>query len=152
MDEIFQKHLYLFLPFYIMRYEHDMAEIASDDSRKDALLKEYEDILERLEETMADEPDMFQDLLQLMRKVADYQLSPYFDLREEVGAVMGGKVLPLPSDALREARAEGMQQGIEQSVEQSIRNLMETMQWTAEQAMQALKVPDEEWEKYLRML
>ena len=101
---------------------------------------------------MADEPDMFQDLLQLMRKVADYQLSPYFDLREEVGAVMGGKVLPLPSDALREARAEGMQQGIEQSVEQSIRNLMETMQWTAEQAMQALKVPDEEWEKYLRML
>ena len=46
-----------------------------------------------------------------MRKVADYELSPYFDLREEVGAVMGGKVLPLPSDALREARAEGMQQG-----------------------------------------
>lgn len=91
-----------------------------------------------------------------MRKVADYELSPYFDLREEVGAVMGGKVLPLPSDALREARAEGMQQGIEQgieqSVEQSIRNLMETMQWTAEQAIQALKVPDEEWEKYLKML
>jgi hypothetical protein len=30
----------------------------------------------------------------------------------------------------------------------SIRNLMDTMKWTVDQAMEALKIPEEEREKY----
>ena len=120
LDEIFEKQLYIFLPFYIMRYEKDMNAIATDVVRKSALLEEYEDILERLEKALQDEPDVYQDLLQLMRRVADHQLSKQDSLKEEVGAVMGGKVLPLPSDKLREAaeaaRAEGKAEGKAESV------------------------------------
>ena len=39
-------------------------------------------------------------------------LNNYPVLQERMGDVMGGKVLPLPSDKLREARAEGIEQGI----------------------------------------
>lgn len=120
LDEIFEKQLYIFLPFYIMRYEKDMNAIATDVVRKSALLEEYEDILERLEKALQDEPDVYQDLLQLMRRVADHQLSKQDCLKEEVAEVMGGKVLPLPSDKLREAaeaaRAEGKAEGKAESV------------------------------------
>lgn len=51
-----------------------------------------------------------------------------------------------------EARAEGCQAGLTDGILTSIKNLMETMDLTAEKAMKALKVPEEEWEKYLRLL
>ena len=37
-------------------------------------------------------------------------------LQERMGDVMGGKVLPLPSDKLREARAEGKSEGISEGI------------------------------------
>ncbi|MBR1853676.1 MAG: hypothetical protein IJ794_11155 [Lachnospiraceae bacterium] len=46
---------------------------------------EYGNILDRLEEALRD----------------------HEKFKEEVGSVMGGRVLPLPSDRLREERAEG---------------------------------------------
>ncbi len=39
---------------------------------------------------------------------------------------MGGKVLPLPSDKLREARAEGISEGISQGICQGIIALIHT--------------------------
>jgi len=38
----------------------------------------------------------------IMKYVADYELENYTDLKKEVGDIMGGKVLELPSDKLRE--------------------------------------------------
>ncbi len=43
----------------------------------------------------------------IMKYVADYKLENYADLQKEVGDIMGGKVLELPSDKLKEQRAEG---------------------------------------------
>ena len=47
---------------------------------------------------------------------------------------------------------KGFDQGVEKSILQSIKNLMETMKWTAQQAMDALKVPKEEQERYMEKL
>lgn len=44
---------------------------------------------------------------------------------------------------------KGIQKGIEQGILLSIRNLMETMGWSVEQAMEGLKIPEEEKSKYL---
>lgn len=48
---------------------------------------------------------------------------------------------------------KGIQKGIEKGIEQglllSIKNLMETMGWSVEQAMEGLKIPKEEKSKYL---
>lgn len=41
---------------------------------------------------------------------------------------------------------------IEKGILLSIRNLMETMGWSAEQAMKGLKIPEEEKGKYLEAL
>lgn len=46
----------------------------------------------------------------------------------------------------------GITQGITQGKIESIRNLMDTMKWTAEQAMAALKIPDGERATYLAKL
>ena len=44
---------------------------------------------------------------------------------------------------------KGIEQGIEKGILLSIRNLMETMGWSVEQAMEGLKIPEEEKSKYL---
>ena len=46
----------------------------------------------------------------------------------------------------------GIAQGREQSLLESIRNLMDSMKWTAQQAMDALKVPKDDQAHYAAML
>lgn len=46
----------------------------------------------------------------------------------------------------------GIQKGIEQNTIASIKSLIETLKLTAEEAMNALKVPDSDREKYFSML
>ena len=48
--------------------------------------------------------------------------------------------------------ARRIRKGIETATVKSIESLMETLKLTAEQAMDALKVPKEEREKYIGML
>ena len=47
---------------------------------------------------------------------------------------------------------QGMQQGIAQEKFNSIKTLMETMNWNPLQAMDALKVPEEDRQKYTQLL
>jgi flagellar biosynthesis/type III secretory pathway protein FliH len=66
--------------------------------------------------------------------------------------------------ALDELYEQGVEQGMERGMEQgrdrgrkeeqelSIKNLMETMKWSAKQAMDALKIPEEERAVYLKRL
>ena len=46
----------------------------------------------------------------------------------------------------------GIEKGIERGLLSSIKNLMDTMEWTAEQAMNALKIEKMQQKKYLQML
>ena len=43
---------------------------------------------------------------------------------------------------------KGIQKGIEKGIQKVIRNLMETMGWSVEQAMESLNIPEEEKTKY----
>ncbi len=76
------------------------------------------------------------------------------------------------ADALAEAEEKGMEKGMEKGLEKgmekglekgvakgidhailsSVRNLMDTMKWTAEQAMDAIKIPSDERSKYVSKL
>ena len=51
-----------------------------------------------------------------------------------------------------EGRIEGRAEGRTEGKFSSIQNLMETMNWTAQQSMDALKIPKEEQPKYAAML
>lgn len=52
----------------------------------------------------------------------------------------------------KKGMAEGMAKGEEQGILTSIKSLMETMGWTLEQAMTALKVPEAERQTYQNLL
>ena len=68
-------------------------------------------LLERLELALYDNPGTFQDLLRLMRRVTEHLLSGRERLKREVGEVMGGKVLELPTDKLCEEGETGRAEG-----------------------------------------
>ena len=53
---------------------------------------------------------------------------------------------------MAKGRAEGRAEGIAKNTLSSIKNLMETLGLTVEQAMAALKVPENEQQKYLGLL
>ena len=112
LDQLFEKKLYAYLPFYLMRHEKNLEQIERDEEQTRELLAECGVILNRLEEALANDPATFQDLLQLIRKVTDHLLRKQDKLKGEVETVMGGRVLELPSDKLREERAAGRAEGM----------------------------------------
>ena len=54
--------------------------------------------------------------------------------------------------AIEEMREESYQRGIEQTRLESIKNVMEGLKYTAQQAMELLKIPADDQPKYLAKL
>ena len=97
------------LPFFIMKYEKELQSIASNSDKKEVFLNEFRELMIRLKNSdiITDSESVYNDLVSLMKYIADYELEYYTDLKKEVDDIMGGKVLELPSDKLKEQRAEG---------------------------------------------
>ena len=146
-DEIFQKKLIFLLPFYIMRYEKKRDQAETDPVFLEGMLKEYVDIEEYLEEELLDQDreQAYRDMIELIRRIADYIFADRKKVKERLGDIMGGKVLELESDKLiKLGRAEGRAE----AQQQAIRNLVTSMNLTVKQAMDALGIPEEERNKY----
>ena len=142
-DEIFQKKLIFLLPFYIMRYEKKRDQAETDPVFLEGMLKEYADIEEYLEEELLDQDreQAYRDMIELIRRIADYIFADRKKVKERLGDIMGGKVLELETDKL-------IKLGKEEERQQLIANLMTSMKWTVKQAMDALGIPEEERYKY----
>ncbi len=106
-DIIFEKNLLMLLPFYVMRYEDAAHTIGEDSDKLRRLLKEYEDIRINLgkELSTAGRSELYTDLNKLIVRISDYIFRKEEKVRKGVDEVMGGKVLQLESERLRE---EGM--------------------------------------------
>ncbi|MCD7806578.1 MAG: hypothetical protein LUH19_04460 [Lachnospiraceae bacterium] len=88
----------------------------------------------------------------MSEKVVDHLAAGYEKVKKGVRAVMGGQILEYEAKTiLRQGQSQGLSQGLNQgliqgrmeNLVQNIQALMETMNWTAEQAMDGLKVPKE---------
>jgi len=89
------------------------------------LIEEFRSIVGRLEKiTKDDETGVFHDIMKMMQSVMRHLLRKEPELKERMGDVMGGKVLPLPSDELREQRALGVQEGISQGKRNIVFNML----------------------------
>lgn len=120
-DEILQKQLFFLLPFYIMRYEKKVLDIAHPELQK--MLEEYREIEKRLEEEFLEEgkEKVYRDLIELIIRIAGYILKDQEEARKGFGDVMGGKVLELKSDKLiQEGMRRGLMQGRTQGLEQGL--------------------------------
>ena len=82
--------------------------------------------------------------------LADYMNEPeLWKMKEKAGTEKGRINM---CEGLRELMADSKAEGREETLLNSIKNLMETLKLTAEQAMDALKIPDDDRKKYVSML
>ena len=112
IDKIFEKRLYLMIPFYIFNYEKDLSDINKDEDRIKALKDFYKDIIAKLDEEH--EQGRLSALshgviIRLTHSVIHKFLMKYKNVQKKVGDVMGGEVLDLPEIRIaHEAEARGM--------------------------------------------
>ena len=103
-DSIFEKKLLMLLPFYVMKYEKAADSIENDSAKLQELLGEFEDIRKKLEEeiSVSGKSELYMNLDKLIIRIADYVFREKEKIRKGIGEVMGGKVLQLESERLRE--------------------------------------------------
>ena len=120
-EEIFDKKLLFFIPYYIMRFEKDMKHIDGDAEELNKLKQDYKDIYDRLcklEEVHEIDYMYLHNLVSLMLKLIDVVARDAHNVKREVSEMGGGRVLELESDRI-------FQQGIEQGIEQSVLSLLD---------------------------
>ena len=77
----------------------------------------------------------------------DYDIQMTRTMESEVSVMCN-----LSKGVMEKGIAKGMEKGMEKGILTSIRSLMETMEWTLDQAMTALKVPEAEQQTYRSLL
>lgn len=120
-EQIFDKKLYILLPFYIMRYEKELKSIEDDQIKQDAFICEFDELLNRLRECREIDDTEYSYLLDNIHKVSNHILRHSPALMERIDKVMGGKVLRLRTDVIIEqGLKKGMKQGLEQGLQQGL--------------------------------
>lgn len=125
-EEIFEKKLLFFLPYYIMRYEETLEGINGDAVRLEELLEEYRSIYQKLRELRVGNQITnydFTELKELIEKIMNHIAANESNIRKGVKE-MGGKVLEFEHDILmRESEAHGEAKGIVNSVNSIMKKL-----------------------------
>ena len=98
---------------------------------------------------------IFLDLLKTEQKadilLNDYGITLTRDMRKEIED-MGGLMEPAIKFAAMKAAEEAAEETRKSTNVDSIRNLMKNMKWTAQQAMEAIGIPQEEQPKYAALI
>ena len=123
-EDIFKKRLFLFLPFYIMRYEKLLKNNTYDEAWINELLYEFSDIRDRLYNEFPENRGLCNDIFELIIQISDYILRNHNTIKERVRNIMGGEILELYSERMarfeKEAIERGLSKGIAQGMAQGI--------------------------------
>lgn len=116
LDEIFEKKLFLLLPFYIIRYEKLLKNQAGKNvSEKKAeierLVREYETIVERMEQAFLvngkEGRRLCAELEEIMKRLAEILCEDNEDAKKKIGgAIMGGTAWKTLGERIEEAEQE----------------------------------------------
>ncbi|MCR5801894.1 MAG: hypothetical protein K6G57_06145 [Lachnospiraceae bacterium] len=98
-DYIFERRLYLLIPFMIFNREKEMAEINASEKKISNLLDEYRDVFDRLR--IAKNDGLLSSfscgvIMNLTYKVLHKLTMKHKTIQQKVGDFMGGKVIDLP--------------------------------------------------------
>ena len=111
VEEIFEKKLFMLLPFYIMRYEKTGNDTMEEEEIAQ-IVEEYKKIVSKMEEAFYSANDidgerLCAELLELMKRLAEYILRNNENAKREIGgAIMGGTAFKTLTERLEEAEAE----------------------------------------------
>ncbi len=113
-EEIFEKDLIFFIPYYIMKFEKRLEEINENPDKLNELTADYRDIYDRLV-TLSNNSRFnrkyLRDLISLISKLINVVARKADNVKERLD-VMGGQVLELESDKMiEEAEARGEARG-----------------------------------------
>lgn len=138
-DDIFEKKLLFFLPYYIMRYEDALPSIYKDEKRINDIILEYTDICKRLssELVLEEQTGLYTDLIKLINKISDYVIKSSA-MKKRLGDVMGGKVLELESERL-------MRLGKEEGSQNMLYNLVKNGKLTISDAAEELSISEKQF-------
>lgn len=98
-EDIFQKKLFMLLPFYIIRYEKRKKQLEKHKEELYELLEEYEYIRKQLEQSR-EKSDLYMNMITLIKEIANYIFREEENIRKGLGDVMGGQILELESERL----------------------------------------------------
>ncbi|MCD7750753.1 MAG: hypothetical protein LUI10_03280 [Lachnospiraceae bacterium] len=156
LDDLLRKNLLFLLPFYIFTYDRKLQEYDTNEEKLNALQAEYRMIVKHLNDLeYSNQLSTYykKTLIEMSEKVVDNLAAGYENIRKEVRAVMGGKILEYEAKTIlrqgeqkgrQEGRQEGLQLGRLENLVQNIKGLMKTMGWSAEQAMDMMQVSEED--------
>ena len=117
LDELFEKKLLFFLPFYIFSHEKELPECNSNEAKLEQLKDVYHHIRSRLDELQrAEEIDGFvkNAICSMSNHVMALIAQKYANVRKGVEPIMGGKIIEYEAKTIRnKALQEGVEQGIE---------------------------------------
>ncbi len=104
VNSIFEKRLLILLPYHILRYESFLKNSGSNTKKLEQLLTDYQKINDALEQCTDDKKStLYIDMITLIEEIADYIIQKdNKNVRERLGDIMGGKILQLESERLRE--------------------------------------------------
>ena len=120
LEELFEKQLWMLIPFYIFRYEKEFRKIDGNQKQLSGLRLEYEKIAEMLDQECQSghmKPITCGALCELSNNVVEKLASKYSNVEKEVTEVMGGKVLNYRS---KEIYLEGMKEGMKEGIAQLV--------------------------------
>ena len=126
-DTIFQKKLFLLLPYYIMRYEKQKEILDQDEEKLKILLDEYADIQRKLHESLQnqDMEEYYTDMVSFITKISDYIFRDSEKTKKGLEKTMGGEVLELESEKL-------IRKGIETNTAETVIRMRNTGKFTEE--------------------
>jgi len=154
IDDIFEKKLYILIPFYIFTHEGRLKGYENDEEKLKHLLDEYTDILTRLDKVLlTGELGEFdkRTIVELSEDVLKQIAMNYQKVQKSVEALMGGFIIETKvKKEINEAREEGRKEERKDNILTSIKNLMETVSFTLDQAIYALKLDGDDKEFALK--
>ncbi|WP_034467655.1 hypothetical protein [Butyrivibrio proteoclasticus] len=99
IDEIFNKQLYMLIPFYIFNYESQLVEIDKNKESIEEFIDVFRNIFDRLDKELesGNLSALSRSAIIKLTYIVSYKLTMKTDnIQKEVGDFMGGKVLDLP--------------------------------------------------------
>ena len=122
VEDIFNKRLLILLPFYLFRFDKELAQMEKDHEKRKELKNAVISINRKLEDlkkkgTITEyQKTTTQELL---KRVSDRLLIPFEGIKKEVDEIMSGEMAKTKADEILEQGIEqGRKQGIEQGMEQ----------------------------------
>lgn len=104
IETIFEKKLFFLIPFHLFTYEQDFKVYEENPQKLNELSAVYEEIAEKLnayEENGVIDAYTKVMVVDMSKKVLEHLAIKYSNIKKEVGAIMGGKILDYPAKQIR---------------------------------------------------